>query len=722
MSIFNPQVQAGQDNSPNYFKYSEPISQPKADTSTGIALATAGEGIEGATKLADQTTKDVIKQDVYNKVDAERDAFTGALNTVRDSVIPAPVQTGSGSTALSLTNPDPSATVPSAVSVGLNRVDAVQAALVNGKINDTYYTQRLNSIAKDMRTQYPGYREYIDQRISEATGVNPANAYINNLMQDINRQSTKKDDERTKTETMLRGQVEQGAPNSDQALRNFQTGVWNADQAQQYVYETNKNMYTIKQQDAQRANAKGTKDEIASQRTDDFTREIGATVSNNFSMISGTAGTDNPQGILNLVQQAATNPGAANDQAMESLATKLAAQKALLSTQLKSRSNQLVNGHSYASDIGADKADNVIKSQLSVYDTVIDAIKNKDYGTAFSNMNQARAILDDTKTNVLKDPNVGSFVAKSKVFSDTMGPNWTGLVVNEGLRKDMDQKFRALYNESSMDARLGQPDAAGNIVSLNGHIQEAKAKGVNSGKYYSGLVDLVDDIKKTDAPMADKANIARYLYDPKNYSVLNNFKMDYTDPVTNKQVPGKYSVWTRLTNPDVSTEMAKMSKSDPQAGKMYQDWGITTGRELIGEDVRTLNHFTGHDNLSFDWDTQNRQLVLRDGGKVVPTSTTASPYGVGSTAPPTDKGYLFQVQKVLNRVNMGLSNLNSMNDAFNKGNTEEFLLNTLQQYGLDINGNIGGLPKKIGDAIAASRQPQRRIEDTFGNLNSSSSK
>ena len=42
--------------------------------------------------------------------------------------------------------------------------------------------------AKQLRAQYPGYREYIDQKVSEASGLPVANAYYKNLMQDINHQ------------------------------------------------------------------------------------------------------------------------------------------------------------------------------------------------------------------------------------------------------------------------------------------------------------------------------------------------------------------------------------------------------------------------------------------------------------------------------------------------------------------------------------------------------
>lgn len=725
MAAFNPQVSPTQD--PNYFRYSEPISGVKADTSTGELLSTLGAGIEGGTKLADQTVKDVIKADVYKKVDTVRDSFTSDLNTVRDaqtgSVVPAPVQTGAGPTAdLTLSQGAPTAPVPAAIDVGLNKVDAVQAALAGGKINDTYYTQRLNSVAKDLRTQYPGYREYIDQRISEATGINPANAYIKNLMEDINRASTKKDTEFDHTEADLRALNKEGIDNANIVLKAFRNKLITQEQAEEYINKTNSFMYKIKTQDAIRANQKGNRDEIAAQRTADFTNEIGASIDNNFHVQTTIAGTNTPQGILDFVGQVANGKKQATDAQMEQLATMMLAQKNTVAAQYKTRSNQMVNGVSYASDIGADKADGIIKSQLGVYDLVIDAIKNKDMGAAYTHMNQARAILDDTKQNILTG-DMGNYVAKSKTFLDTMGPNWTSMVIDQGLRTNMDQKARALFNDNTMDARL-QPNYASTGVpnTISDHYADAKKKGVTDGKYYSSLIDIVNDLRNPNAPDADKANVLRYLYDPKNQNFLTNFKTDYTDPNTGKQVPGKYAAWNRLTSPDITESVAKIAKSDPEAGKTYRNWVENEfGSQLFYKEIQNLNKFKGHDDIHFAWDSDNSKITLLDkqgnpAAQSIGGYSLGTPTVTGTVSPAIDKGYMFQIQQIVNRVNGGLGNLAQVEKSFG-GDVNTYLLGVLQHAQLDMGLNFSGLPKALAEAIANSRKSTaKRMEDTFGNL------
>lgn len=724
MADFNPQVPTTQD--PNYFKYSDSISNVKADVSKGVAIETFGTGLESAVKLSDQTFKDVIKDKVNVAVDKERDQFTGSLEALKGGVIPGPVQTPAGSSVLSFADDAPAqAPAPAAIDAALGKVESVQAALKAGKVNDTYYTQQLNGIAKSLRAQYPGYRDYIDERISQTTGINPANAYVRNLMEDINRGVTNKKTEADKDLDMARKAIGEGIPDADLQFNKLQSDPSYAPTFRTWYNQENAKMYTIKLQDAQRANLKGTKDAIASTRAEDLTREVGMTIDNKFHTQTTLTGTNTPQGILDFVGQVARGEKTATDAQMEQLATLMNTQKNTLAVQLQARTNQLIDGPngtkvSYVSDIGTEKRDAILKSQLGVYDLVTDALKNKDMGAAYAHMNHARGILDTTKDNIL-DSDVGSYVAKSKAFLDTMGPNWTNLSITEGLRKNMDAKSRTVFEDNALDARL-QPNlaATGVPTTITDHMDLVKKKMTSAQKsvHYDNLISLVDDLRNPNAPDSDKANIARYFYSPEAQNLLRNFKMDYTytDPTTGKDqvVPGKYAAWTRLTTPDITTQMSKMAKSDPAAGQMYKNWVETTGRELFGEDVRNLNHFTGHDNLTFEWDSKDRQLILKDKEDPSYSRSSRGMYG-GEARRLPDNSYIKTVQGTVDRINSGIKNLSQMQDSFG-GNTEEYLLNVLQAYGLDYNGKVTGLPKAFGDAIAASRKPQKRMEDTFKDL------
>src|SRR6267154_847856 len=113
--------------------------------------------------------------------------------------------------------------------------------------------------------------------------------------------------------------------------------------------------------------------------------------------------------------------------------------------------------------------------------------------------------------------------------------------------------------------------------------------------------------------------------------------MDYrtTTPDGKLQImhPGKYAIWNQLTDTDVTKSINEL---DDKSKSYYRNWVNITGRELIGQDVRNLNHFTGHDNLSFVWTNENGtpKITLKDseGGLASPVgkSVGVPQYGIPS--------------------------------------------------------------------------------------------
>src|ERR1700747_2431519 len=214
MAIFNPEVQPGRDDMPNYFKYSEAIKQPQADQSKGLAYEALGKGIEGAASLADTTAKDIIGQDVRDTTEKIRSDFTNQLQQTKD------VMGGGPRTTLMSADADANQpSIPEAINTGLSKVDSLQSALINGKINDTYYHQRLADAVTSIRAKYPGYTDYIDQKVAQVTGVNPANAVVGDLMQDINRMQSNK---KSAVDKAVDDAMKSGYPNSGQMIQRLQ--------------------------------------------------------------------------------------------------------------------------------------------------------------------------------------------------------------------------------------------------------------------------------------------------------------------------------------------------------------------------------------------------------------------------------------------------------------------------------------------------------------------
>src|SRR5882757_6453549 len=210
MAVFNPLEPT---NDPNYLNYSRGAEGGGVDKSTGIALETAGKAIEGVAEIADTGVKGYLKDKVRGTVEKERNDYTNYLQTLKQiaqtNTIPG---AGDGDSML---DANASMDVPDGLQAGLDRAGKYGAVSATGnKINDTLYTARLASEASGLRSTWSGYKDYIDEQFHKYSGMDPANAYYKNLMQDINYLASKTD--KTGVQAIINGAVNSGeVPNAD---------------------------------------------------------------------------------------------------------------------------------------------------------------------------------------------------------------------------------------------------------------------------------------------------------------------------------------------------------------------------------------------------------------------------------------------------------------------------------------------------------------------------
>lgn len=731
MAEFNPQIPDL--NPPNFFKYSEPVHQPKSDSSTGIALATLGEGIEGGAKMVDTYKKESIEKDIRSITDEERGKFTSSLETIKQN-IPAAVQTSAGSTVGALgyaqeADASTDSNLPSAITGSIDKIGALKSALDNGKINDTYYTMQLDSRLQKLRSENPGYLDYIDQKVSQITGMNPANEYYKNLMQDINRATAGKDATKNATERMLRDALTSRVPNADVYLKGFREGTVTVDQAEQFVYRNRSVMDALKEKEALRQNSRGDKEDIKTERTGDFTNEVGAAVANNMKTMITIPGADTPQGILDTIKAIAAHPEQYTSAQIRTLDSQIMAQKTVVLDALAARASEMgvdKNGkrYSYNSDIGTDTVQTILKNQVAAaYDNIHAAFSEggaNGAGLAFWHARQIAGMQDDTRMGIYQG-NAGQLIRTFKVLQEDLGPSLSGVIIPKVLGANIDDKIRGLFEKSATEARA-QPQftETGKPLTLLDHMTEANKleqdQKINKGmkaRYIDNLVNIVDDLKDPNINDKTKTKVVQYLFSPEGQGVLNNIKTDYTDPQTGKFVPGKYAVFTRLTAPDVVDSIAKLSRSDPTIGMKYKNYlENEAGSQLFYKELQNLNRYTGHDDLHFSYDSDNHmiKLINKDGSPVSVRPPTPGVYN--TNAPSKDPEYLYRINEIVNRVNTGLAGLSRVEKGLG-GDVNNYLIDFMQHAQVNFGQNWTGNSQKIIDAVAASRTPQRRIEDTF---------
>lgn len=692
MAVFNPNVPDMQD--PNYLNWSHPISDVPANRTAGAAFETAGKGLELAVNATDAVLKKNIDNQIYEQTDKIRDAYTSQLESLRGST---PAQDLVGSQ-----KPE---NLPLSLQSGLQSVDNLVAAKANGKINDTYYTQQLNSMVKGIRAEYPGYRSYIDEKVSSVTGMNPANAYYKNLMEDVNAAQTAAGDERKQIQAMIRQNVE--LPNMPMIAQLYDSGKLDKYGVMTYINKYQGMMYNFKMLQTQREASKGNRDELAADATRDFTVESNGYVQNALETLQIGTGTQTIQGAQKFLNTMAQDPTKVDPVQIQQVVTALRAKRDELTMFLKRRANELDGtGQSFASRMGGgQKVDEAISSSVSVLDSYIDSINNKNFGIGTAMQRQVQAINDKTQSDLLQHKDAGDFVQKVQALN-SIAPQYADVFMKSGLLANIDKKLGAWLQENRVDAAT-QPSflSTGKVTTLKQQLDNADSKKISTNsRAYNNLFEIPKTIADPQAPDSVKKNVAMYAFSPENYGILDRIKMDYYDPSTKQFIPGKYSIYNRMTSPDITESMYKLKQKDPDGTKLwswYSQWSENEFGKLFRADVATLNDMKDY-RTKFYWDNENKRLgVLDQNNKPLTSDVARSVPSLGLAL------------RITNRLNSGLTNLRNVQEK-DGVDVNTYLLQTLHSIGLDKE-----VVKDLSTAILSSNKKSlETFEDTFFNRGS----
>lgn len=165
MAEFTQQIES--QGAPSYVGASQGI-RSSGDTSVATLFEGLAEAIKSGVNLVDQHNKDQIEQDVFDMVDAAQAEF--GIPEATDLQMDA--------------NRKSWATMPQGVQQSMDQLDTLQSAFASGALKESHYWARLNSMVRQLRGKYPGYRAEIDQVVSSITGARPANALRSALMRE----------------------------------------------------------------------------------------------------------------------------------------------------------------------------------------------------------------------------------------------------------------------------------------------------------------------------------------------------------------------------------------------------------------------------------------------------------------------------------------------------------------------------------------------------------
>ncbi len=700
-AVFNPQVQPT--NDPDWTRISHPISDIAADKSTALAIEGTAQALESATTIAETTDKDIIKEKARAGVETLQRGTTLAYEDIRNAQLTGqqPSDLSQKTAGFTLAQAGYQE-VPGTLQAGLDRAGDIATARAQGapKANDTLYTGALNSLVKQLRNEFPGHKDFIDEQISKISGKNPANAYMDNLLQDINRNATAKD---TFDQKLLSKAYENmGAPDVSLAIRAWHAGVPGArDKVEEYVARAERDKWQQTQHSQETANISKDLALDADLAKSQYQQRASATAFRNFNPVIDLPGLTSPALQQKLIdEQRAGLPSSITTTQWADLLLNAQRAKDMAANEMKDISN---NG-GYSKRIRDPAAETAIQNnELQYFERQIEAIKNKDVGTMFDLKRRATLLQDNANYSALSDKEIGPWLLKSGVMREHLGPELSSWIAQQTLAKGYLGKYQSYLGDTKM--RAGVPDdvrrdgvaksMTADVIAARQSEKEAKA----NPRLYDDLIDNVNMITKAEETgKTDVAKeVVKYTFDPaRNGNLIKQFGRDFRDDngVFHK---GQFAYYDVLTQRSIVDSVHKLK--DKASWDMMKDWQETSFKTLFGEEVKKLNGIQGDRSMpiKLTWDS--------DGGQIVPE------FGKASTN--VEANYINYAQRSIADLNKGLANLKYMKDKEGT-DTSAYLMNTLMELGYSPNDKLHGdnLPQRVIEAIAASHK-SNRIEDAF---------
>jgi len=719
MAIFNPQTP--DIKTPDWTNTSRPISQPESDKSAGMLLQTLGQSLESGVKIAEDTMEDFLKDKVSAGVDALRDTSILAYQDIRSNQITGtPPAQGAVQTAgfKGTLTKEANSDIPDDLQSGLDRAQNIALAKAQrGSANDTLYTANLYALTKQLRAEYPGHRDFIDQQIARISGKNPANAYMDNLLSDINRASTGQDVFQKQILTkaaanMGDAEVQKWWLATQQGLPNGMAGLTKA------VFKAEEEKARHERWKVENEEGKGDQAADATKAAGQYEVRAQQIIDKHLNPVLDIPGLTAPQTMKKLIDDSMTGKITLKEDQKALLLSSLVAARGQAADDLQ----RVADKDGYSQRIRDPKAVQAIRDdKLGYMDRAIDNITNDKWGSLGEAKRRETAMQDQTNLQVNTSP-LGEWFRRSKVAQDYLGPNWTNYMDSLGMSKGGLQQLQSFYNDSMFRASL--PDDVrqdGVVKSMYADLvaaQTAKNGGVKApDKIYDNLVDNVKLIVRArEEGKTDVAKeVVKYTFDPnKNAKILEFFGKDFYDDrgILHK---GRNAVYDTLTEPKIVDSIWDLR--DQKSWQMHKDWQEMSFKTLFGENVKDLDRkinwqTAGMKDTKLVWDSDFNQFSLA--GPAVEKSRKIDP-SVPPNALPADVANVRITQATVDDLNKGLKNLSYMRKK-EGSDVNSYLFQMLMDLGYSPNDKLHGdnLPQKAIEAVqASSKSNKMRIEDAF---------
>lgn len=657
---------------------------PVVDASLGNLFANVGDLASKTATVIDNQTQDNIKKQVQTETDSIQNEFgVGAARTLQASVT------------------DPVQPTPAALNSASRKLKDVQTAYSQGRLTDSSYYARLDSMVRQIKAQHPAYEDQIDTIVQSVTGVTPANALQRSLMSDY-AASTKADASiADKNMSYVRSNSQYLAPG---VFDDMASGKVTVEEAMSRIQRAKSREQSVKAQTSDMAAASASRtltqgDAFKSAKTvtssiisEAIDKGVGA-VGLSYKKLTSAIDSAKSDGITSPQEQQQIRAAWAD--------LKLQANQTLTDTLSGSWND---NGESYTSILDKDQLQDLRDTAMMPLNTIEDALVNKDLGVLKATSLHAQDIKDNATLQVLTGPD-SDVIQSTAALSKLVGPEVLNSVLMQNNMEGLNRLQTATSLAMSSNVISGRASLDDQIKTLS------KTGNVDPKVVNSVIKNVTDTITDKSVPPETVTNAAKALFDISNNDLVQNFKKSE-----------RMDIFTRLASPAVSARIKELGKNDPELVQKYAQWTTSQFSQLFREEADAVTGSLPSDatHIKVTYNPTTAQFDVVDTSPSVfssdPKERIRAVFGdsVGQFITPMflradSVSRRMETIRSVNKINKGLTSLKGVMEITGEDPTKA--LYTLA-------GTMTGGAKELGfygtlmDSVKASQDPKDMPVDT----------
>lgn len=605
---FNPQFSTPD---VSYLKYSKSSPQPESDKSLGMDIQAVGSGLEGALEVTDAAFKKGITNEISTRTDAAKTDFLNQLSQFQQkNGTQSSNPTGNPLNANASADTDVTASntpdVPDDVQKGLDTIQSIANAKSQSKFRSTNLDANLTDMLKDLRTRYPGYRDYIDEKGSSIIGYNPANKLITDKVAELNEQRTNVAKEQDFWEKKL---VDSGYTGSQEVLAQFKQDH-NIARVQSYLTQNNiahQGIADAKSKFELSDKIKGDRQSTAENLAYKIATEAATDNFRNRKFIQNDPTSATSEQIQDTLNDLAMHPEKVDPNAVRNLGMQLQAlesyntQRTRMSLMQATVTDATGARTSAYEVLGPKRVGEIINEQIStLYGVMHKQLADQQFGLVNATQNAAVDIGSSEALKVLNDPSTRQITRTGMVLNKLI-PNlspelvkdvWGGdLVKNpaggpskittEMLRLSGVQKQQGV---AQTGGNVAGPGDQGNVYTFNQAMTEQDKAQVQTRSSDADRAAAITDVLKLKRGLTEKDPATRdhaisFFFDPSNQTTISKWlKEDYYDPQRGV-VRGGTTTLGELTSDEVSKGVwDRAHNGNGLAWDNYKNW---SNRQIV---------------------------------------------------------------------------------------------------------------------------------------------